>query len=91
VILTGAAGVGWCDAARAIAERHPNLRLEARTVGTANLRDPKQRFPEQYGISASGATLVRPDGFVAWRAKAMAADPLGALTEVLETVLAVGG
>ena len=58
-------------------------------MGTADLRDPEQRFPEQYGVSASGATLVRPDGFVAWRAKSMAADPLRVLTQVMETVLAV--
>ena len=25
------------------------------------------RFLEAYGISSSGAVLVRPDGFVAWR------------------------
>ena len=24
-------------------------------------------FPEAYGISREGATLVRPDGIVAWR------------------------
>jgi len=90
VILAGAEGGAWCEAARAVARRHPNLRLEARAVGTADLRDPEQRFPEQYGVSASGATLVRPDGFVAWRAKSMAADPLRVLTQVMETVLAVG-
>ncbi len=26
------------------------------------------RFAEAYGVGAEGAALVRPDGFVAWRA-----------------------
>jgi hypothetical protein len=28
-----------------------------------------ETFPEAYGLSAGGATLVRPDGVVAWRAR----------------------
>ena len=41
------------------------LPLDAYCVGR-DLADPENRFPGTYGISSSGATLVRPDGFVAW-------------------------
>lgn len=34
-----------------------------------------------YRLGASGAVLVRPDGYVAWRCEAMPADPVGALAE----------
>lgn len=32
------------------------------------LGDPDGAFAYAYGITAAGAVLVRPDGFVAWRA-----------------------
>ncbi|GGP85391.1 FAD-dependent monooxygenase [Saccharothrix coeruleofusca] len=40
--------------------------------------------PEAYRVPEGGAVLVRPDGFVAWRATAAEADGLG---EVLDQVL----
>jgi hypothetical protein len=43
-------------------------------------------FGEALGVSASGASLIRPDGHVAWRAHALPADPeltlMAALREV---------
>ena len=39
------------------------------------------------GISASGAILVRPDGFVAWRNRRMPADPQLALEVALRSIL----
>jgi 2-polyprenyl-6-methoxyphenol hydroxylase-like FAD-dependent oxidoreductase len=47
-----------------------------------------QRFCERYGLSDTGATLVRPDGFVAWRAERAVADPRAALKEALGRSLA---
>jgi hypothetical protein len=43
-------------------------------------------FPEAYGISPSGVSLVRPDGFVAWRSVEAPAD--GEVEAVLDRVLA---
>ena len=40
-----------------------------------------------YGVSGDGAVLVRPDGFVAWRARTPVNDPESALNHVLNTVL----
>jgi aklavinone 12-hydroxylase len=40
------------------------------------------------GITATGATLIRPDGVIAWRAPTTPADPARALRDALKTVLA---
>ncbi len=48
-------------------------------------------FPAAYGIEASGALLVRPDGYVAWRQKRHMANAPEALTRVLTTILCRGG
>jgi putative polyketide hydroxylase len=45
-------------------------------------------FADAYGLGAGGATLVRPDGFVAWRASPAPDNPAGELSSVLRGVLA---
>jgi putative polyketide hydroxylase len=50
---------------------------------SGDLADPDSRFCAAYGISPDGAVLVRPDGFVAWRA----ADASGATVETMTGVL----
>jgi putative polyketide hydroxylase len=44
-------------------------------------------FASRYGLSAGGASLVRPDGIVAWRAPEPVGDPAGELRRVLDAVL----
>lgn len=44
-------------------------------------------FAAKYGLATGGATLVRPDGVVAWRAKEPVEDPAGELRRVLTAVL----
>jgi putative polyketide hydroxylase len=83
VLLTGAAGVPWQEAARRIEERH-GLPLTCHLVGAdTGLADIGRRWPRAFQIDDSGAVLLRPDGFVAWRTPALAEDP----TSVLEGVL----
>jgi putative polyketide hydroxylase len=41
-----------------------------------------------YGVGEGGAVLVRPDGYVAWRAASKPADPARALTDAFEQILA---
>jgi putative polyketide hydroxylase len=43
-----------------------------------------------HGVTDEGCVLVRPDGFVAWRAPGAAPDPEGTLREVLAAVLRTG-
>jgi putative polyketide hydroxylase len=89
-LLAGPEGAPWNEAARAAARAVPGLRLEAHLVGGEHLRDPEGQFTAAYGVSASGASLVRPDGFVAWRARSLPADPAGALSGVLGALLMRG-
>ena len=43
-------------------------------------------FAETYGLSAGGATLVRPDGAIAWRSRGPAGRP--EITSAVATALA---
>jgi glutathione S-transferase len=87
VLLAGPQGEAWCDAARAAARKFENLPLEAYCVGSAELHDPDGGFVDAYGLSASGAVLVRPDGFIAWRCKSLEEHPDAILIGVLGSVL----
>ncbi len=67
VLLAGTDGDAWRDAALRAADAL-DVPLDAYVVGGGELRDPRGGFAAAYGISSAGAVLVRPDGFVAWRA-----------------------
>ena len=86
LLLAGPEGDAWCGAARSAAAR-AGVALDAYRIG-AELRDPGDGFAAAYGLSGSGAALVRPDGFVAWRAKARADDPQAAMTCAFDAILA---
>jgi hypothetical protein len=62
--------------------------LDIHTVGDAgDLSDLAGDFLAAHEITDTGAVLVRPDGFVAWRAKGAADDPVDTMTAVLTSVL----
>jgi 2-polyprenyl-6-methoxyphenol hydroxylase-like FAD-dependent oxidoreductase len=92
VLLAGARGDAWRRAAKAAAKGLAGLKLSAHRVdgpnGRSGLVDLEGRFAEAFGITPSGAVLVRPDGYVAWRAKGGALDRSGALRRALKAVLA---
>jgi putative polyketide hydroxylase len=48
-----------------------------------DLEDPEGRFAKTYGITDEGAVLVRPDGFVAWRAVENEGDLKEAVRKIL--------
>jgi hypothetical protein len=79
VLLTSPDGAAWADAARTAASDIEGLTLDAHLVsgevGTA------------YGIGEMGAVLVRPDGFVAWRAKTLSSDPRRTIADALAALL----
>ncbi len=80
VLLTGPDGTAWRAVAAAC-----GVPIEVLTVGeTDDLRAPAGRFEELYGVGAEGAVLVRPDGFVGWRAAGAGEDLLGALDVILK-------
>jgi putative polyketide hydroxylase len=88
VLLTGSDGAAWRPAAeKAAAPRQ--VPLEVLSVGDAGeLQAPAGRFEALYGVEPDGAVLVRPDGFVGWRARrpgdVPAADLAGALATILK-------
>jgi 2-polyprenyl-6-methoxyphenol hydroxylase-like FAD-dependent oxidoreductase len=86
VLLAGPGGAAWVDAAREAAGAAGGVRLDAYCVGR-DLADPQDQFPAAYGISPSGACLVRPDGFVAWNCPQSMAEPVQALRQALATSL----
>lgn len=62
------------------------LRLGCRVLGS-DFDASEELFLARYGIRSSGATLVRPDGVVAWRALTGVDDRDGALREALARLL----
>ncbi|MFI7032457.1 FAD-dependent monooxygenase [Microbispora rosea] len=66
-VLAGAGGGAW-EKAAAEAARTLRVPVETYVVGAGPvLGDPDGRFPTAYGITSTGAVLVRPDGIIAWR------------------------
>ncbi|MDP5309593.1 FAD-dependent monooxygenase [Streptomyces poriferorum] len=90
VLLTDAADVAWRRAAARVGERL-GVRLDAFGIGTGPGGDLEPEdgadWAEAHGTSAEGAVVVRPDGFVAWRAESGVEDADAALHEVMVALL----
>jgi putative polyketide hydroxylase len=85
VLLTGVEGSAWYEAAAVVAQQL-GMVLNAYRMGV-DLADGAGCFSDLYGISSRGATLVRPDGFVAWRTSTSGEQPERDLERVLLQVL----
>jgi 2-polyprenyl-6-methoxyphenol hydroxylase-like FAD-dependent oxidoreductase len=79
VLLCAGDGTRWQPAAADIAAEL-GVRLDCHVLDG-------DVFASRYGLSAGGASLVRPDGIVAWRAPQPIDDPAGELWRVLTAVL----
>lgn len=84
------------DWAQALAAAQPLLRCPVRlvTVGAGEGADAVPldgSWAECSGIGASGAVLVRPDGHVAWRTRALPSDPAVALGDAFAKIAAAMG
>ncbi len=86
VLLAGPAGAAWTAAAEKARNAFGVLPLDAYRIGL-DLEDLEDRFASAYGISDAGATLVRPDGFVAAKWPGPVADPDTALRAALSASL----
>jgi 2-polyprenyl-6-methoxyphenol hydroxylase-like FAD-dependent oxidoreductase len=78
-LLTAREGKNWAQAAE-FAAQHLGIQLAVHQIGEPS-------FSESYGISSTGAVLVRPDGFVAWRTRSDLDSPGVSLVQTLSTVL----
>jgi 2,4-dichlorophenol 6-monooxygenase len=93
-LLTGLSGTVWPAAVAACVEEF-DLPLRSVVIGAEDARDAygdwgRTTAPGPDGIEEDGCLLVRPDGYVAWRAASAPADQAEAhrlLRAVLETVL----
>ncbi|MFD9098907.1 FAD-dependent monooxygenase [Streptomyces collinus] len=63
-------------------------RLEVLRIGR-EAADPSGRWAAAHGVGSGGAVLVRPDGFIAWRARVWDAGTARQLPGVLAGVLAL--
>lgn len=91
VLLVGPEGQGWLKAAQQVLKAL-HLPMDMYWIGWQNndFSDPGNDFLDAYGITASGAVIVRPDGYIGWR-KTTAEDSNAGmeqmLTDALSTIL----
>ena len=87
MLFTGGAGGAWMEAAQSLASAGEPL--SARMIGGAGLQEVTPGdWAKLYGVDASGAVLIRPDGHVGARFAAGVEDPGAALNAALDTILA---
>ncbi|HEY3730722.1 MAG TPA: FAD-dependent monooxygenase [Steroidobacteraceae bacterium] len=82
LVLAGPDGARWIDAIPDIVRHFGGLTIDVFRVG-ADLADPERRFAPAYGISSAGVSLIRPDGFVAWRSVDLPHHPETELRDAL--------
>jgi putative polyketide hydroxylase len=87
VLLAAPGGRAWLEAGDAAARR-----LGLRSVGHRLGGDvtPLDEAIGSYGIGDDGCVLVRPDGYVAWRAATLAPDPEATIGSALRRISARG-
>ncbi|TGO25207.1 hypothetical protein BPAE_0085g00270 [Botrytis paeoniae] len=69
ILMTGAKGEAWIEAAKLISKTLA-INISAYSTGpNGDLITETNIFETTTGISSQGAILVRPDGFIAWRAR----------------------
>ena len=61
--------------------------MEVVGIGGPGLAVPDGSFADRYGLEDGGAVLVRPDGFVAWKAPTGSAEHVGGLPGAIDAVL----
>lgn len=86
-LLVGPDGEEWISAAKNVSASL-GIELSIHSIGE-ELKDPENRFLTTYGITSTGASLIRPDGFVAWRSKNLPQQPEHNLQKTLTQILAL--
>ncbi|MBY0320320.1 MAG: FAD-dependent monooxygenase [Reyranella sp.] len=85
VLLAGGKGGEWAEAAQAM-QTSNGIEVAPIIVGNGELEPADERWRETYGIDETGAVLVRPDGYVAWRSAGAAVDPTRTLARAMEAI-----
>ena len=90
LVIAGEDGTPWVEAAQSLsAKGYP---VDALRIGhiEGDLFDPRSAWTRYREVGRSGAVLVRPDRFVAWRSGTEAADAEAEIAAALDAVLAAG-
>jgi hypothetical protein len=88
VLVAGSGGGAWVEAAANVTERLKGMDVVAHVVGPkGDIVNPRKEFETAAGISSTGALLVRPDGFVAWRERRTPGDCEKRLEKVMRQML----
>lgn len=74
-------GERWPDAAR-----DQPIPVACQRIGIDVTTVEPDTFLPAFGISEGGATLIRPDGYIAWRCETPSTDPAGELTKALTAI-----
>ena len=85
VLLTGPEGAPWARAGTAFAYQC-GVPLSIYRIG-ADLLDVDGKWAERFGITAAGAVLLRPDGYIAWRARTVTSSASATLREALARIM----
>jgi 2-polyprenyl-6-methoxyphenol hydroxylase-like FAD-dependent oxidoreductase len=89
-LLAAADGAAGCDSAARVARRL-GIELDVHRIGHDGLQDEAGGFATAFGLEPSGCVLIRPDGFVAWRAGSGADASAERLEEAITTLLCRNG
>lgn len=85
-VITGSKGQGWAAIAQTAGQK-TGLNLQCHHVGGGELVDIEGTFEDRYGLGDTGAVLVRPDGFIAWRASKMGPTAAADFDKTLSSIL----
>jgi putative polyketide hydroxylase len=90
VLFTGPAGEAWKHAAeQAVEELGVPVKVHSLGTDLMPVDEAIDQLLGRYGLEPGGALLVRPDGFVGYRAAAGVNDEYGALTSALRDILSL--
>ncbi|MGH8170339.1 MAG: FAD-dependent monooxygenase, partial [Steroidobacteraceae bacterium] len=85
MLLAGPKADEWCRCA-SIAASEERASLSVSRPGTDGFEDPTGQLSDFHGIEPDGCLLVRPDGFVAWRARDARGASIAAMRSVLSRI-----
>ncbi|CAF0981099.1 unnamed protein product [Adineta steineri] len=75
----------WCTAAAKTSEQL-DIKIKCFQIGTDVIPADLEAFRTAFGMGTTGACLIRPDGYIAWRSTDIPTSPLHALTDALKLV-----
>lgn len=85
-VIAAGNGQAWKAAAEALAAK-TGLTLQCHVIGEAG-EDVENTFNARFGLTDTGAVLVRPDGHIAWRSREFGPRAAEQLDAALSTILA---